>query len=74
MSSISLIGLVKVIVPESKAQIRKIRKETKKEWKSMKIGLKKAEKAKIKKMNKNMRTPINQRAGKQIKQARLYNH
>ena len=42
--------------------------------KPMKIGLKKAENAKVRKISKNIRSTKNQRAGRQINQARLTNH
>ena len=74
MNATGIMELTKEIFPESRAQIRKKRKDAKKEMKSMKIGLKKAENAKVRKISKNIRSTKNQRAGKQINQARLSNH
>ena len=74
MNATGVMELTKEIIPESRAQIRKRRKDAKREMKPMKIGFKKAENAKVRKISKNIRSTKNQRAGKQINQARLSNH
>ena len=74
MNATGVMELTKEIIPESRAQIRKRRKDAKREMKPMKIGLKKAENAKVRKISKNIRSTRNQRAGRQINQARLTNH
>ena len=74
MNASGVMELTKEIIPESKSQIRKRRKDAKKEMKPMVIGLKKAQYTKARKIHKIMHNTKNQRAGIQIKQAKANNH